>query len=832
MNNENTRTNDDSIGVEQQERSWIEAREILQNEIREFQAEYSIRMMMSSSSVSSSQETNHSNTCSRNNAYLQFFKQNMDVLWALCCSIVLLLIGSLASDLEMFLSGLLSTTCSLLSLLAVHRHNVMSYINRHASLFEAIQKYLQSSQDALSHSINDVNSVKSSHNDARATRDKEDLIRDENITDDKFDSFFGISPFIKPSYNFSSDGDYYWVFRRVGEGRSVKSRWFKLPNLLIVEGDCIALQVGDIAPSQVKLLRDETIQMNMGEKVTLSHDPLFANKLPLGKSTFVARDDKDASSNKLLPLAQNMQIYLVCKTPLRTFLKDATENRTNLRSKNEHPLTHRKMSKLRKHLQIMSATIFVTTFSIILMRFGTNIVLNERSYSKDWLALPFLAALCASPVSFPIIIYLMEAIGTGRILRMTHTLSVSHDQENKAWSSKLVLAYIYLTLRCRFLPRINFRKLAIDHQEQKHTNVLLNSSDKYYEPIPPSSWSMVEKLASASALSLIDDELVCEDRSTPQQLLIPSSQGLKLLDLYPKFLENLDENEDDSLVSSDSDSTLSDDVNESNINTLSKRTRRLLNIRRKLLSRMKLDQLKDRESDDSISIESRKDEYEVQFEDPLWWKFLPSLKAIGLACLLINQNSDTNESEEQGNTLQHEENETELLQKAQSSLIPHICRVQSRSQLVSLAHCIGFTHDLKDIEYFTERRRLHIVSTKLLHERITMDSHALGLEEGRGRGLLRPDSTSVVVHDMRTKAFQLLTVGDPLVVSDICSDSWQGENSTIMPLTMADREAILEASKNWNLADLDVAVFSYAPVPHITQKKIGSCGASETVSRR
>jgi hypothetical protein len=85
---------------------------------------------------------------------------------------------------------------------------------------------------------------------------------------------------------------------------------------------------------------------------------------------------------------------------------------------------------------------------------------------------------------------------------------------------------------------------------------------------------------------------------------------------------------------------------------------------------------------------------------------------------------------------------------------------------------------------------------------------------------LRPDSTSVVIQDKRSKAYQLLTVGDARVVTDICSDSWQGESIT--SLSPTDRATILENSNTWSLADLDVTAFSYAPIPYAFGEKVAS----------
>ena len=81
-----------------------------------------------------------------------------------------------------------------------------------------------------------------------------------------------------------------------------------------------------------------------------------------------------------------------------------------------------------------------------------------------------------------------------------------------------------------------------------------------------------------------------------------------------------------------------------------------------------------------------------------------------------------------------------------------------------------------------------------------LDSHALGLEESRNWSRLFTDATTVFVHDKRSGADQVLTVGDARVVTELCPDWWQGENSTISPLTSADRRIIIETSKNWMLA--------------------------------
>jgi hypothetical protein len=92
----------------------------------------------------------------------------------------------------------------------------------------------------------------------------------------------------------------------------------------------------------------------------------------------------------------------------------------------------------------------------------------------------------------------------------------------------------------------------------------------------------------------------------------------------------------------------------------------------------------------------------------------------------------------------------------------------------------------------------------------------------------KPLTSVIVVQDRRSGAYQLVTVGDPHVVTRMCHEAWQGKNSTILPLAAHDRATILETSNSWKLADLDVEAFRYAPIPH-TFETICSENESKTV---
>ena len=111
------------------------------------------------------------------------------------------------------------------------------------------------------------------------------------------------------------------------------------------------------------------------------------------------------------------------------------------------------------------------------------------------------------------------------------------------------------------------------------------------------------------------------------------------------------------------------------------------------------------------------------------------------------------------------------LSPVQTSLIDHISDERERKQLRLLAQCIGFDTNPNalgprgDLSSFSERRRLHILSTNLLRQRMQLDSHALGLEESRNWSRLFTDADTVFVRDSRSGGDMVLTVGDARVVT-------------------------------------------------------------------
>jgi hypothetical protein len=111
------------------------------------------------------------------------------------------------------------------------------------------------------------------------------------------------------------------VYRRDGNVAS----WIKIPSLLLVKGDWIALQIGDIAPAQCTTnvttgeSTTKTVRIAAGERLTMETFGYTAEQLtadlPRGRTTL-----SPDSSDHFLTLTNKMQIFTLVETPLAASL--------------------------------------------------------------------------------------------------------------------------------------------------------------------------------------------------------------------------------------------------------------------------------------------------------------------------------------------------------------------------------------------------------------------------------------------------------------------------------------------------------------------------------
>jgi hypothetical protein len=118
--------------------------------------------------------------------------------------------------------------------------------------------------------------------------------------------------------------DIYPVYRQSQrcDGEISGGSWNRIPTLLLVRGDHISLQVGDITPAACRVVEgpNSEITIEAGKRITLEtyeeNSSSAMGKLPRGRTTL----PKD--SDELLALCNNLRIFVLLESPLESFLME------------------------------------------------------------------------------------------------------------------------------------------------------------------------------------------------------------------------------------------------------------------------------------------------------------------------------------------------------------------------------------------------------------------------------------------------------------------------------------------------------------------------------
>jgi hypothetical protein len=233
------------------------------------------------------------------------------------------------------------------------------------------------------------------------------------------------------------------------------------------------------------------------------------------------------------------------------------------------------------------------------------------------------------------------------------------------------------------------------------------------------------------------------------------------------------------------------------------------------------------------------DEPGLGFEDSQWWLRLPSLKPIGLACLLTEgcystglhpklptvidpRLAPTSKSKKQIlKFLDEQGQKSKHWLSPDALLVEHLHAAAPLQALRTLAQEIGYSE--RDMLLFKERHRISVIHPTLAARAAIVDPHAQvrgvgtfhrhcfqlapdpfelvlsvqGQEESWRRGTIQPHVRAVIVEDRRTGSLQCLSEGNPPLLLGMCTDAWDG--SAISPISPELRRSILHMYRTWTL---------------------------------
>lgn len=237
-----------------------------------------------------------------------------------------------------------------------------------------------------------------------------------------------------------------------------------------------------------------------------------------------------------------------------------------------------------------------------------------------------------------------------------------------------------------------------------------------------------------------------------------------------------------------------------------------------------------------------------RFENSSWWKYLPNLKPIALTSMLtyasaMSQdilNGDVAVDGADSKSVSPSRHNVELVSTRTTRIIPmpmetalvrHIRKTIPLESLKELADEIGF--QVEDCKKFSTLVELTVLAPRLGDAQLLEDKHMWGQEgksslilinlfymfdiESRRRGTLLSHVRSVIVRDQKG-VLQMLTQGEPSLVIKYCSEYWNGKG--IASLDSSDKADILKLHDRYRKEDFDVIAFAYSPIPAALQPLI------------
>ncbi len=208
----------------------------------------------------------------------------------------------------------------------------------------------------------------------------------------------------------------------------------------------------------------------------------------------------------------------------------------------------------------------------------------------------------------------------------------------------------------------------------------------------------------------------------------------------------------------------------------------------------------------------------LRFDHAQWAKHMAQLKPIGFNCLAV---PSPQEPGAQGSAAAHDVGPRPG-QAAEPALVAHALEGRRGRALHGVGAEIGFSD--ADAAAFREVSQVHVFSPQLAQAAV--DVRAQTLEERRGCGGLQPHLTAVVLEDGRQPGgmMQLLSQGTPSAVLPWCADFFDG--AMLSRLTPEARSLILDTyCRRWALDDFNVSALAYTPVPASLRGQLRRSGA-------
>ncbi|RLN68148.1 hypothetical protein BBJ28_00026590, partial [Nothophytophthora sp. Chile5] len=577
------------------------------------------------------------------------------------------------------------------------------------------------------------------------------------------------------------------------------SQWQRLPMNLLVEGDIVGLMSGDIAPGEVRPM--ETTEGSL-EPPELQQ-PVYprGTKLPSWTHRHVkdtARSTATFDPPLLLELCGEMRIFEMLETPVLRDIEDALF-RIN---RPETPT-----QKLQAQARLLAVYICTLYSVLVLVAIGLRVVLQHRSLDTTFTHIllgPIGIWLCFASLNTPLVLFVAEAAATASILGSFEDILVPKETKNQEASVEATPEGVADGAE----PMIDGVAKGQDGKTRsKQRGEAMSRIDSAMASILKAT-----TLAPPDIYDVEDREKLRSEKAQKQSAVRRSLQYFLVVLRFRVMRCDLAHVSDrrhlpvpfrsfrllERLGNTTMLCCFDDDI-----------------LCEQAPSVEEIFLLNDKQGSTSTVLDLHAERHcdtGLKFEDPKWKQHLSSLKPIGLAIMV---NDDEDPASHYDENMRYLVNETlrpaddggvrdPYLRSCVQRLSAHIRMLPFPKYLLNLSREMGFSV-ADDLSVFQRRQSIHIICPRLAHHEHTNDHHDQGQEDTRYRGNLKSHLYSTVVLDKRSHRHQLLSRGHPTVVLAHCSEYWDGKS--ICPLTSEKQRAILDMYNQWRVEDLDCIAF-------------------------
>ncbi|KAG7379218.1 hypothetical protein PHYPSEUDO_008869 [Phytophthora pseudosyringae] len=593
------------------------------------------------------------------------------------------------------------------------------------------------------------------------------------------------------------------------------SQWHRLPMNLLVEGDVVGLMSGDIAPGEV---RPVELDGNEEQRVYPRGCKLPSWTRRHAKDTTRCTATFDPPS--LLELCGEMRIFEMMETPVVRDIEDALF-RIN------RPVTP--TQKLQAQARLVAAYICSLYSVLVLIAIGLRVIVQHRSLETTLTHIflgPIGVWLCFASLNTPLVLFVAEAAATASILgSFDEILAPKENKELKQVAEPSVgdatAEHVQKTS-----PKADKGTSKTSKKYSRHRDAHVSRIDSAMASILKTT-----ALAPPDIYDVEDREKLRSEQAQKQSAIMRSLKYFLVVLRFRVMHCDLAHSSDRGHLPVPFRSfRLLERLG--NITMLCCFDDDILCEQTPSVEEIFL--LNDKQNNNSTVLDlhaERNCDTGLKFEDPKWKQHLSSLKPIGLAIMVNDDENPARHYEENMRYLANEglcpvddgDARDPYLRSCMQRLSAHIRMLPFPKHLLNLSREMGFSV-ADDLAMFQRRQSIHIICPRLAHHEHTNDHHDQGQEDTRYRGNLKSHLYSTVVLDKRSHRHQLLSRGHPTVVLAHCTEYWDGKS--ICPLTSEKQRTILDMYNQWRVEDLDCTAFSYVPVPHKLNSLFNRSGSS------